>query len=232
MPVTEPGDHSGSLDAELREQYRRRFDSAAESRNRVWRVLIDQWFSRYLDGVQAALDLGCGWGPFINQIDAPTRYGLDLNPDAAVHLDPSVTLLQQRSDQRWPLDDAYLDLVFTSNFLEHLPDREVIRVTLQEAYRTLRPGGRIVCLGPNIARTGGAYWDFFDHLVPLTDRSMVEALELVGFETETSIGSFLPYTMANKPPPPPVLISAYLRLRPAWRLLGKQFLVVARKPVA
>lgn len=230
MSVTSSSENADSLDAELREQYRRRFDSAAESRNNVWRVLIDQWFNRYLNGVDSALDLGCGWGPFINQIDVATRYGLDLNPDAAVHLDEGVTLLQQRSDEAWPLENAHLDLVFTSNFLEHLPDREAIRTTLSEAYRTLKPGGRIVCLGPNIARTGGAYWDFFDHLVPLTDRSMVEALELVGFETESSIGSFLPYTMAGKPPPPAALISAYLRLRPAWRVLGKQFLVVATKP--
>ncbi|NNE75233.1 MAG: class I SAM-dependent methyltransferase [Acidimicrobiales bacterium] len=218
------------MNENLSEQYRRRFAAENETRQKVWAVLIDAWFHRYVDGANAVLDLGCGWGPFINQISAPHRYGIDLNPDAKAHLDPSVELFEQRADTSWPLADESLDLVFTSNFLEHLPDREAMAATLAEAYRTLRPGGRLVCLGHNIARVGGMYWDFFDHMIPLTERSVVEAAELAGFSTEEAIGSFLPYTMAGKPPPPAFAIRAYLKLRPAWRLLGKQFLVVAVKP--
>ncbi len=134
------------------------------------------------------------------------------------------------NSEAWPLDDDSLDVVFTSNFLEHLPSREAIIETFTEANRCLRPGGRLICLGPNIKYVGGAYWDFFDHLVPLTERSLVEATELAGLTTETVIGRFLPYTMDGKRTPPAIFIRAYLRLRPAWRILGRQFLVVARKP--
>jgi len=218
------------VNQDLSEQYRRRFAAENETRKRVWAVLVECWFQRYVDGAEAVLDLGCGWGPFINQVQAEKRYGIDLNPDAAEHLDEAVTFFEQRADERWPLDDASLDLVFTSNFLEHMPDREAMAAALAEAHRTLRPGGRLVCLGPNIARVGGMYWDFFDHMIPLTERSVVEASELAGFVTEEAIGSFLPYTMAGKPPPPAIAIRAYLKLRPAWRLLGKQFLVVVAKP--
>jgi SAM-dependent methyltransferase len=209
--------------------YRRRFEDEHRTRTAVWAVLIDAWFSKYVDGVDAALDLGCGWGPFINQIDVRDRYGIDLNADAAAHLDPEVTFFEQRADARWPLDDHSLDLVFSSNFLEHLPSREAILATLAEAHRCLRPGGRLVLLGPNIKYVNGTYWDFFDHLVPLTEQSLVEACEVVGFTTEEAIGRFLPYTMAGKPPPPEMFIRAYLRLRPAWRLIGRQFLVVAHR---
>ncbi len=46
----------------------------------------------------------------------------------------------------------------------------------------LRPGGRLLVLQPNIRFVGGAYWDFVDHHLPLTDRTLVEACESLGFE--------------------------------------------------
>lgn len=213
----------------LKNQYRRRFGTEDAARKQVWRVLIDSWFNRYMTDVEDVLDLGCGWGWFVNQISAPNRFGIDLNPDVRNHLDSEVTLFEQPANNRWPLDDSSLDLVFSSNFLEHLPDRSSIHSTLAEAHRCLRPNGHLVLMGPNIRYVGGAYWDFFDHYVPLTEKSLVEVTELIGFTTETALDRFLPYTMVGKPPPPHLLVSLYLRLPPLWRILGKQFLVVVRK---
>jgi SAM-dependent methyltransferase len=193
-------------------------------------VLIDAWFSRYIEGAQAVLDLGCGWGTFINQVAVPRRYGIDLNTDAPSHIDHRVTLFCQSADEPWPLPDGSLDLVFTSNFLEHLSSRRAITAALGEAFRCLRSGGRIVCLGPDIRYAKGDYWNFFDHVIPLTARSLTEALELVGFGPDRVIDRFLPFTLAGRRAPPAVAIRAYLRLRPVWRLLGRQFLVVASKP--
>ena len=44
--------------------------------------------------------------------------------------------------------------------------------------RLLKPGGRVMVLQPNIRLTGPAYWDFIDHKVALTEKSLVEAAEL------------------------------------------------------
>ena len=55
-------------------------------------------------------------------------------------------------------------------------------------------------LQPNIRLTGAAYWDFIDHKVALTERSLVEAAELCGFETERLIKRFLPYTTKSRLP--------------------------------
>ena len=220
-----------TTDSLLEAQYRRRFAAEQASREAVWRVLVDAWFSRYVDDAEAVLDLGCGWGAFINRVDAPRRYGIDLNADAARHVDEGVVLFHQSASDPWPLADRSLDLVFTSNFLEHLPGRDAILAALGEAFRCLRPGARIVCLGPDIRYAKGDYWNFFDHIVPLTARSLTEALELAGFRADDVIDRFLPFTMADRRRPPPSwAIRAYLRLRPAWRLLGRQFLVVARTP--
>ena len=84
-------------------------------------------------------------------------------------------------------------------------------------------------MGPNIKYLPGTYWEFWDHHLPLTEISMTEALVTRGFKSEESIAKFLPYTMVNQPRYPVFFLSLYLKLRPAWSLFGKQFLVIARK---
>jgi SAM-dependent methyltransferase len=155
---------------------------------------------------------------------------MDLNPDAARQLDPRVRLLAQDSSTPWALADGVLDLVFTSNFFEHLPDKAALARTLAEIRRCLKPGGRLVALGPNIKFLPGQYWDFWDHFVPLTERSLVEGLAATGFCVERMVGRFLPYTMSSGPRYPLVLLRLYLRLPLLWRVFGRQFLVIALKP--
>ena len=84
-------------------------------------------------------------------------------------------------------------------------------------------------MGPNIRFVGGAYWDFWDHHLPLTDAAMAEALSVEGFQVEECVDRFLPYTMVNKRRSPLLLVRLYLQMPGLWRLWGKQFLVVARK---
>jgi hypothetical protein len=65
------------------------------------------------------------------------------------------------------------------------------------------------------------YWDFFDHFLPLSERSMAEALEISGFKLEKAIAQFLPYTMREKLPPHPLLVPLCLALPIFRRILGK-----------
>ncbi len=178
------------------------------------------------------LDLGCGWGEFINQIAARKKYGMDLNPASPGKLAANVTSIQQDCSQPWPLPANDLDVVFTSNFFEHLPNKETLQRTLGEAWRCLKPHGRIICLGPNIKYLPGQYWDFWDHDLPLTELSLQEGLSLAGFVVERTIPRFLPYSMSQGFTPPLALLRLYLRLPFLWPLAGKQFLVIAQKPAA
>lgn len=154
---------------------------------------------------------------------------MDLNPDAPRYLGAEVEFLLQDCSTRWPLADGSLDVVFTSNFFEHLPDKATLGRTLDEIRRCLKPGGRLVAMGPNIKYLPGAYWDFWDHYVILTELSLREALETRGFKMDVCLGRFLPYTMASGPKWPLIFLRAYLKLSWAWKFFGKQFLVVAKR---
>ena len=106
---------------------------------------------------------------------------------------------------------------------------EAVVEQLRVARTLLKAGGRVVVLQPNVRLVGGAYWDFIDHSVMLTERSLVEAGELAGLRTVELIVRFLPYTTKSRLPQSPRLVRAYLGFRPAWRLLGKQTLYVGGK---
>jgi SAM-dependent methyltransferase len=214
---------------DLKKTYERRFEGRLEYRNLVWRVLVDDFFQQFIPANARVLDLGCGYGVFINAVRCASKFAMDLNPGAREHLDPSVRFFEQDCSTPWPLEENTLDTVFTSNFLEHLPSKQTVAQTFGEAHRCLRPGGRFIAMGPNVKYVPGAYWDFFDHHVALTELSLQEGLEIAGFRAEQVIDRFLPYTMASGPAYPISFLRMYLRLRPVWRLFGKQFLVIAAK---
>ncbi len=215
--------------AELQSLYEKRFAGMSEYRNKVWQVLVGEYFAKWLPPNAVVLDLGCGHCEFINNVRVDKRYGMDLNPDTARQAAPGVQILAQSCSAPWTLPDDSLDVVFTSNFFEHLYTKQDLRDTLLQAWRCLRPGGRIIALGPNIRYVSGAYWDFFDHYLPLTELSLGEVLNETGFTLEEQIPRFLPYSMSQGSQPPIWTLHLYLKLRFAWPLFGKQFLVVARK---
>ncbi len=214
----------------LKQQYRRRFEGAEEYRERVWQILCEDFFSQYITTDACVLDLGSGWGEFINHVSAGCKYAMDLNPDCKKRLAGNVTFFQQDCSKPWTnLVAQSFDVVFSSNFLEHLSDKTCLELTVSEVYRCLKDGGLFICMGPNIKIVPGAYWDFWDHHIPLTDQSCSELLALTGFSIERSVPKFLPYSMSNKRKPPLFLVRLYLNIPMLWKLFGEQFLVIGRK---
>jgi SAM-dependent methyltransferase len=215
---------------DLREIYRTRFAGKAGYRQQLWSVLAS-YFSRWIPSDGTVLDLGCGYCEFANSVQCRKTFAMDLNPDAFEYAAPNVTVLPQDCSKRWEMEPESLDTVFTSNFFEHLPNKTALEKTLQEAYRALKPGGRIIAMGPNIKYLPGAYWDFYDHYLPLTHLSLLEVLNKIGFELQEVHPRFLPYTMSHGRQYPVLMVRVYLRVPLAWRVMGKQFLIVASKPL-
>ena len=214
---------------ELQQIYDRRFQDRLAYRNQVWQVLIGDFFQKHVPNDASVLDLGCGYGEFINNVTCATKYGMDLNPAAAGRLKGGITFFQHDCSATWPLPDQTLDVVFTSNFFEHLPDKVALGRTLDQCRRCLKTGGALIAMGPNIKFLPGEYWDFWDHHLPLTEQALTEALEIRRFAVELCIPRFLPYTMAKGPERPVWMLKLYLKMQFAWRIFGKQFLLIARK---
>ncbi len=215
--------------AEIEQVYARRFDRDADYRNRVWQTIINAYFSRFIGPNDTVLDLGCGYGQFINNVRCGKKLAMDLNPRARQLLAPDVTFVEQDCMHPWGVAESSLDVIFTSNFFEHLPSKSALFATVSRAHRCLRPGGKLIAMGPNIRFTGGAYWDFWDHRLALTEGSVQELCEAVGFKITLALAKFLPYSMVREKQYPMALITAYLKMPIFWRFLGKQFLLIAER---
>jgi SAM-dependent methyltransferase len=221
----DPPVHSG---ADLDVIYKTRFRDQGDYRKRVWSILTN-YFSRWIPSNSVVLDLGCGYCEFINQIQCAAKFGMDLNPEVRKRAAADVQILEQDCSQRWAVPAASLTTVFTSNFLEHLPTKAHVEDTLMHAYNALGSEGYLIAMGPNVRLVPGAYWDFFDHYVALTERSMKEILTKCGFEIELCLERFLPYSMSQGRTYPLWMLRAYLAMPAIWPLFGRQFLLIARK---
>ncbi|MBI3945627.1 MAG: class I SAM-dependent methyltransferase [Armatimonadetes bacterium] len=210
--------------------YRIRFDARAEQRNvGIWKVLCHSFFQRYVPETGTVVDLGAGSCEFINQIRAARRIAVDTNPQTRQRATPGVEVCDADIRTLDGLPRAFADVVFASNVLEHLPTKADLMAALRAAHAVLRPGGALLVMGPNIRFASREYWDFLDHHIALSDRSLREALEMAGFTVRELRPRFLPLSRLSRLPQHPFLVRLYLLCPPAHRVLGRQFFAVATR---
>lgn len=215
---------------ELAELYKIRFmRDMLPRKNAIWKVICERFLQDYIGTSDTVVDVACGYGEFLNNITAGKKIAVDLNPDAFNYLNSGVEFYNCKATELGAVIKGQADAVFTSNFLEHLPDKNTLDEFLDQVNLALRPGGRFIILGPNLRYLPGRYWDYYDHHLGLTHLSLSEALKLKGFVVETCVARFLPYTTQGSLPTHPLLVSLYLKIPLVWRFLGKQFFITARK---
>jgi SAM-dependent methyltransferase len=208
-----------------RDVYEARFsDDDALRKEALWRELV-KWLSTYIQG--PVLDVACDRGHFIRNVTADERWASDIR-DVSAHLDGVQFVQASGLKLGHVLPAEHFRTVFMSNYLEHLRTGDEVVDQLKVAHGLLRPDGRLIVLQPNIRYAGAAYWDFIDHHVALTERSLAEAADLAGFTTERLIPRFLPYTTKSGLPQSAALVRLYLRIPLAWRFLGAQILYIGR----
>jgi len=212
----------------LRDAYRRRFAGEEAYRNALWQVLCRDFFQQFVRDGDTVLEIAAGHCELINHIRAGRRIAVDLNEDTRLQAASGVEVLITRSDDLSVLAAETADVVFVSNFFEHIT-REAIGATLGEIRRVLKTGGRLVVLQPNIRYASRDYWMFFDHITPIDDRALAEAVELGGLNVEKVIPRFLPFTTRGRLPRALWLVRLYLRIPLLWRIFGGQALLIARR---
>ena len=210
--------------------YRLRFSEAELREQRAYWRPICQFLQQYVTPEGATLDLGAGYCHFINNIQSRTKLAVDVNEEnLRRYAYKDVRCIVSDGADLSAIPSGSLDTVFASNVYEHFQTREQVAQSFEEVRRVLRSGGRFIIMQPNFAYCVREYFDFFDHRLIFTHRGIVEGLQMCDFEIVKVVDRFLPYTSKSGLPKAVWLVSLYMKVRPAWRLLGGQMLVVARK---
>ena len=210
--------------------YKARFSQAErEAKRKTWGYLVKFFFQRYIRETDTVLDVGAGYCEFLNSVRAKRKIAVDINEDLSDFAGPGVEVILAGALSYRNVKDSSVDVVFISNLLEHLPSKDAVERALIEAHRVLKTGGSLILLQPNIRYSYKEYWDFFDHITPLSDKSIIEVLLKTGYRIAEIRPRFLPYTTKSIFPPTRFLAWAYLHLGIVQNLVGKQMFVLAKK---
>jgi SAM-dependent methyltransferase len=199
--------------------------TADPKRDIVWNALWRFHFSRMVRGDDTVLDLGCGYGNFINQVVARRRIAIDSWPDFPEFLAPGVEAVVGRVTELDFLPDGGVDFAFASNLFEHIP-QSAFTLVLDALRAKLSDRGTLTILQPNYRYAYREYFDDYTHVAIYSHISLADFLKANGYEVLTVVPRFLPLTVKSRIPVSTSLIRAYLAspIKP----LGKQMLVTAR----
>lgn len=194
-------------------------------RDTVWKALWHYFFSKRIRPDDTVLDLGCGYGEFINNVTARRRIGIDAWDGMPAHLDPGVEAIVGSVTDLSGLDNGGVDYAFSSNLFEHL-SKDQLAETLAQLKAKLSAEGTLTTLQPNYRYAANEYWDDYTHVTAWSHVSLADFLEAQGYEVVEVRPRFLPLTVKSRLPVWGPLIGAYLAspVKP----MGKQMLLVAR----
>jgi len=213
---------------EPKDIYARRLGEDIEFRISMYKILCNDFFQKYIPPRATVLDVGAGYCEFINNIKAGRKIAVDINQDVRKFASRGVESIVSNATDLSRIKSGSVNVAFTSNFFEHLTREDIVR-TIKEVHRVLRKDGRFLIIQPNIRYCYKDYWMFFDHITPLDDRSISEALETNGFKVVENRPRFLPYTTKSRLPRSMFLVKLYLMLPIVWKIMGKQAFICAKK---
>lgn len=220
------------MSEDLQKLYNVRFsDSEKKKRDGTW-IEICKYLENFGRG-GVVVDIAAGFCNFINNYyyeDLTQKYAVDANPDVEKYAESDVkAICSDVENLRNYFKPGSVSMFFMSNFLEHI-SKEQIRNLMKTEFELLKEDGIVMILTPNIKYVKEKYWDFYDHITPITDKCIIEEAETIGFSLARNISRFLPFTTKSKLPQAQWIVRLYLKLMPfSGYFWGEQSLIILRK---
>jgi SAM-dependent methyltransferase len=199
--------------------------TADKRRDVLWETLCQGYFRHRIPSDGCVLDLGAGYGQFINNVAARRRIAIDVWSGFTSHLAPGIEGIVGDISDLSMLEDSSVDYAFASNVFEHLSQPR-LALTLASLAKKLSAVGTLTILQPNYRYAYREYFDDYTHISVWSHVALADFLVANGYEVIELRPRFLPLTIKSRLPVWPLLIRAYLAspIKP----LAKQMLVVAR----
>jgi len=143
----------------------------------ICRYFIDRYFKR---NYKTILDIGCGKGTHLREFQklGYIAYGVD-KLEEAEELSPDLKIkIANLENEAIPFPDNSFDVVLGKQVLEHIhcPD-----YMMDEIYRVLKPGGRLILELPDYAKHKNFYADY-THVTPFVLESLSNILLIHRFK--------------------------------------------------
>ncbi|MAC42123.1 MAG: methyltransferase [Pelagibacterales bacterium] len=145
--------------------------------------LINHLINKYqLKKGSKLLEPGVGRGEFLMEFQKRgiECYGVDISSFAGMDFkNIEVKTGIDIDNDVLPYQDNFFDIIYSKSFMEHLVNPEHF---LKEAFRVLKPGGKIICMIPDWEANYKIYFDDHTHKTPFTIQSLEDILKICDFK--------------------------------------------------
>jgi SAM-dependent methyltransferase len=191
----------------------------------LWRTLCRHHFDGLISSDDCVLELGAGYGHFVNNLTARRKIALDTWKGFVSYLQPGIeSRVGDVCDLSFLAPDS-VNFAFASNLFEHITQADFSSVLLQ-LRRVLTENGTLNILQPNYYYAYREYYDDYTHRAVYSHTSLCDFLQANGYLVIECKPRFLPLTVKSRIPISAALIRLYLQS--PWKVAGKQMFIRAR----
>jgi SAM-dependent methyltransferase len=195
-----------------------------KSRAKVWKA-INEYLQKHIKNNAKVLDIGCGYGDFINGIKAGEKFAIDLNPEMKKYIDiDNIKFHDQSVLEPFNFVENNFEVIFASNLFEHFNDEELL-ILINSIKNKLSTGGKLILIQPNYYYAYREYWDDYTHKKAFSHNSIHDFLIANDFKIIKLEKKFIPFSLKSKLPKSYFLTKMYLNTK--FRIFAKQMLIIA-----
>ena len=130
---------------------------------------------------ETLLDVGCGRGEHLREFEKLGYQvkGVDSSKEAKGLSEDLEVEIVDIEKELFPYKDGSFDVVFSKSLIEHLNNSENL---MREAYRVLKPGGRLITMTPDWGSVYKIFYEDYTHRTPFTKKSLYDIHQIFGFK--------------------------------------------------